>query len=407
MKRPPWGAGRALPGVPPGKVLSPPFPTSHQSCRVGEMPTDPVSVRLCSGRNRHDPVVSPDPSSPMKAKTLVGTPTICVGAESTNHIYGSSEMTRIYERQTDALFAAAFSGNPDFARVFLTAIDGRPDNQFITVSRQTPHRGEGHSGSIDLEITRADGSILLIENKIDACYSVTRKGDPQPDRYRASVAALLRQGRRAGSVLLAPQVYLRGTRHGFAFDHQVSYEALCQSLRGADLALMEAAILQAATPYDPIPNPSSAAFFADYHTFARKYFPELAIKQNPNGNGVRPTESRTIYFDVPRTLRAWPALPRPRMSLQCRDSTAPSASVKIMLGDWGEQAKGCKVPDSLQALGGYVRPAGQSLGLVIDTPQLDTQMPLEAQVAEVEEGLEAARRLAGWWNRFADTLEVK
>ena len=70
------------------------------------------------------------------------------------------------------------------------------------------------------------------------------------------------------------------------------------------------------------------------------------------------------------------------------------------------QAKKFNIPVSLEAIGGYARPAGRSLGLVIDTPQLDTQMPLEAQVAEVEEGLEAARRLAGWWNRYGDGLDL-
>lgn len=314
-------------------------------------------------------------------------------------------MTRIYERQTDALFATALSHNPDFVRLFLTAIDGVPGNGVARVVLQTPHQGPGHRGSIDLELTRADGSVLLVENKIDAGYSVTRTGDPQPDRYRASIAALRERGLPAASVLLAPGVYLTGTRHAGAFDHQLSYEALRPALTGVDLALLDAAILQAATPYDPVPNVSSAAFFADYEAFARENFPELVIKHNPNGNGVRPTESRTIYFDVPRTLRISGALPRPRMSLQCRDSTAPSASVKIMLGGWGARASSIPVPVSLAEIGGYIRPAGRSLGVVIDTPQLDTQMPFDAQVPAVEEGLEAARHLARWWNHHADTLK--
>ncbi len=313
-------------------------------------------------------------------------------------------MTRIYERQTDALFANALTRNPAFARAFLTAIDGSPGTGVVTVALQTAHQGAGHRGSIDLQLTRSDGSVLLIENKIDAGYSVTRTGDPQPERYRASIAALRARGLKAASVLLAPEIYLRGTRHASVFDHQVSYEVLRPSLTGADLALLDAAILQAATPYDPVPNPSTAAFFADYETFALANFTELVIKPNPNGNGVRPTESRTIYFDVPRTLRTWAALPRPRMSLQCRDSAAPSASVKIMLGGWGARAGSIPVPESLAAIGGYIRPARGSLGIVIDTPQLDTQMPFDAQVAEVEEGLESARRLVRWWNNHAEIL---
>lgn len=74
--------------------------------------------------------------------------------------------------------------------------------------------------------------------------------------------------------------------------------------RYPDLGLLDAVILQAATPYDSVLNPLSAAFFADYEIFARAKFSELVIKHNPNRNRVRPTESRTIYFDdVPRALR--------------------------------------------------------------------------------------------------------
>lgn len=315
-------------------------------------------------------------------------------------------MARIYERQTDALFARALASDPRFASVFLSAVDGKPENRIARLATQTPHRASGHRGSIDLEITRADASILLVENKIDAGYSVTRAGDPQPERYRASVEALLATGQRAASVLLAPEIYLRGTRHATVFDHQVSYETLRPALTGADLALLDAAIAQAATPYDPEPNVSSAAFFADVDAYCRAHFPELVIKRNPNGLGVRPAGSRTIYFDVPRTLRSWERFPRPRMSLQCRDGAAPSASVKIMLGGLGQLTERATVPASLHAIGGYIRPAGRSLGIVIDTPQLDTQMPFDAQVAAVEEGLEAARRLASWWNHYAGALQI-
>lgn len=312
-------------------------------------------------------------------------------------------MTRIYERDTDALFANAFRANPAFAALFLSMVGG---GALVGVRQQTAHHGPGHRGSIDLELQRGDGSLLLVENKIDAAYSVTRAGDPQPDRYEASIMALRARGIGAASVLLAPQVYLTGNRQAHRFDHRIGYQALRPALVGADLALLNAAILQASAPYDPIPNPNSAAFFAEYKAFAHRHFPALAVKHNPNGNGVRPTESRTIYFDVPHTLRTWPKLPRPRMSLQCRDSAAPSASVKIMLGDWAMRAGAIPLPSGLEGIGGYLRPAGRSLGLVIDTPQLDTQQPFTTQVAEVEEGLEAAARLAGWWNHEGAALQA-
>lgn len=50
-------------------------------------------------------------------------------------------MTRIYERQTDAVFAASLKGNPDFVRLFLNAVDRRPEIMITSVRVQTPHRG--------------------------------------------------------------------------------------------------------------------------------------------------------------------------------------------------------------------------------------------------------------------------
>ena len=220
------------------------------------------------------------------------------------------------------------------------------------------------------------------------------------------MATLRASGQRAASVLLAPAIYLRGTRHSAAFDCHVSYETLRPALTGNDLALLDAAIAQAATPYDPEPNLSSAAFFADFEAYSRNHFSELVIKRNPNGMGVRHIGSRTIYFDVPRTLRDWERLSRPRMSIQCSDGAAPSASVKIMLGGLGLNARGVKAPESLHAVRGYIRAAGRSLGLVIYTPELDTQIRIDAQVLVVEKNLEAARRLVTWWNHNAGTLKI-
>ena len=313
-------------------------------------------------------------------------------------------MSRIYERQTDALFLRRLTGDFAFAAAFLGLVGMPPAARIRQVLPQTPHRGDGHRGSIDLEVHLLDGLRLLVENKIDAAYSVTSGGDPQPRRYAASLAALSRQCIPAATVLLAPATYLRATREAASFTRTVAYEALLPTLDGDDHALLAAAINQAETPYEPRPNPDSAAFFAAFEEHVSRFFPALVLKSNPNGGGVRPTGSRTVYFDVARTLRPVAHLPRPRMSLQCRDSAAPSASVKIMLGDLAANASRVVPPQSLAGIGGYLRPAGRSLGIVIDTPQLDTQMPFEAQVPAVEEALDAATRLASWWNDDGQTL---
>lgn len=96
-----------------------------------------------------------------------------------------------------------------------------------------------------------------------------------------------------------------------------------------------------------VPNISGGGFHVDLKVFASHHFPELVIKPNPNRNGARPGGSNITYFDVPRTLQKWRHLPRPRMSLQCRDIGALSASVKIMLGRLAFHTDGITVPDSL------------------------------------------------------------
>lgn len=311
-------------------------------------------------------------------------------------------MTRtVYERHTDTLFAAALC-RTDLSTLFLSQVLAGQPARIRKVETQTRHAV--HSGTIDLDLHLEGGMRILVENKIDAGYSVTRKGAQQPERYAASVAALRARGIQACSILLAPRIYLAASRFASAFDHAVSYEALRPGLVGADLALLEAAIAQAETPYEPEPNDATADFFAAYTQHASRHWPELAIKHNPNGNGVRPSGSNTIYFVVPRMLRDWSDVPRPRMSLQCRDSSAPSASVKIMIGGLGPHVHRIAAPSGLRAIGGYLRSAGQSLGCVINTPRLDTQRPLQSQLSDVDAGLAAADLLRCWWNGSGEAV---
>lgn len=70
-----------------------------------------------------------------------------------------------------------------------------------------------------------------------------------------------------------------------------------------------------------------------------------------------------------------------------------------MLPGMAADADRLACPQGLAAIGGYLRSAGRSLGLTIDTPRLDTQLPFETQIDAIDEGLVAATRLAQWWNR--------
>lgn len=316
-----------------------------------------------------------------------------------------NSMTRIYEKDLDALFLKHFHTNRKFVDVFLRAagIDFCADTP-STVLGQTKHKLD--TGTIDFELQFSESVVFLVENKIDAGYSTTRAGHGQVDRYERSRTFLTDQGLECRLLLLAPRIYRLATKAAGRFDCYVDYEDLRCALAGEDLILLDAAIAQASTPYEPEPNLATADFFDGYREFAMNHYPSLIIKHSPNADGVRPTGSHTIYFDVPRTLRLHNDVPRPLMSLQCWDSTAPSASVKIMIGGCAKFYGRLRLPQSFTDIGAYLRPAGQSLGLVIDTPRLDTQVSIKNQLDEVAEGLEGAARLQDWWNHNGDVLRA-
>lgn len=310
-------------------------------------------------------------------------------------------MSRIYEKDTDAVLIRRLRSDLRFAAAFADAAQ-RTGDSIVRVRGQTKHLGA--SGTVDIELLFASNFRLFVENKIDAGYSITRLGDGQPDRYRRTVAQCRNAGEAAASLLVAPSRYLLASRFSSAFDFRLEYETLVPFLEGADRGLIETAILQAETPYEPVPNMRTGDFFGAYRSLVLDRFPDLHVKPDPNSNGIRPDHSRTIYFDVKRTLTDHAGVPRPRMSLQCWDKDARAASVKIMIGGWGRLHTIFPRHPSLDDVGAYLRPAGRSLGIVIDTPRLNTQRPLLGQIEAVVEGLEAALRLQGWWNSNSDVL---
>ena len=219
-------------------------------------------------------------------------------------------MKRIYERDTDRLFITALRSNPAIGAEFLATL-GLPPATVKHVRGQTKHVGS--TGTIDIDITFVDGTRLMIENKIDAGYSITLRGEDQPARYRRTIEAYRDQGVNAYSVLLAPAGYLTSSRAAEAFDALASYEAFLEILGGEDRVLLSAAIEQAKAPYEPDPNPSTGAFFLDYRQFVRDRFPALILKPDPNANGNRPAGSRTFYFDTRKTLARYSDVPNPSM----------------------------------------------------------------------------------------------
>src|SRR6266446_6173430 len=94
---------------------------------------------------------------------------------------------RIYEYDTDTLFLRSFRVRPEFAAFVAKLVTGREIREAAEIFPQQRHMGS--PGSIDLVMKYTNAPIILIENKIDAGYSVTREGFGQPHRYQTTVAA--------------------------------------------------------------------------------------------------------------------------------------------------------------------------------------------------------------------------
>lgn len=312
-------------------------------------------------------------------------------------------MNRIYERDIDELFLRQFRENPHFLEVFIRAADLRLNaSERLQIRSQVKHKCD--PGTIDFEISYGASYALLIENKIDAGCSTTLSGLGQPERYQRSKEQLRREGIIALTILVAPNSYCERTTFSRKFDICISYEDLRPLLKFDDLLLLNAAIIQAQTPYEPDPNQASADFFSGFKVFAQKQYPSLYIKKDPNPGNIRPIGSHTIYFDVQKTLINYVGIPTIRMSLQCWDSAQPSASVKIMIGKWGKFCHQIEHPSTLTEIGAYLRRANFSLGIVIDTPRLDTQVNINSQLEDVVAGLEGAVRLQNWWRNNPDVV---
>lgn len=297
----------------------------------------------------------------------------------------SQHCSRIYEYQIDAEIVAALK-NPISAANILARL-GCDGATVSNVLSQAPHTGS--SGTIDVVAVLSDGTHLLIENKIDAAYSLNRDQLTQPERYRKSTGQLNANGTPAVAVLIAPERYLASTRLLADFDRSLSYEALAELLAKDARALVIEAARQAALPYEPVPSEANIRTFEAIYRLQEARFPELVLK----GNRVRPRESVTIYVDVLKTLRAYPGVPKPSMSVQLRQTGA-----KIMLPRLALAAEHLEPSQSMAAMGASFSRAGRSLGIRLPTDQIDVDQPFEKQADAAHRALEALDTLRHWWN---------
>lgn len=306
----------------------------------------------------------------------------------------------VLEKDVDIVLARALRDDKQFRKQFITFISDQCGVSFVChgagVDRQFPH--EGSRGAIDILLRlfsdrKEETGRLLIENKVNSGFT-----PDQPERYAASAGAMSRLTRPAVSVICAPEEYLRRSRYLGPFQARVAYEKLAEWLGSVDREVIDLAVLRFAMPPEPDPVPEVADFHEGYKRLVAELAPELVVKPSPNTGGARPNGSYTMYFDAKKPLPTWDFLPTLSISHQCVDSGAPNASVKVIFRGWAKF-----LPD-LQAvsrphLSGtrmYLRVAGNSMGLVHDTPRLNNKLPVKAQREAVVIGIRAAASLRAW-----------
>lgn len=316
----------------------------------------------------------------------------------------------VTESALDGVIERLLLESRQVAAMLLNAAALKADFDRVTIARQVRHIGA--SGTADLVVRYWLGTnctaMLLVENKIDAGFT-----PDQPARYAISRDAQRASAPAIATLLLAPAVYLAGSRLASGFDAALSYERLLPMAVGMDGELIAIAIERAESPYEPVPVAAVMDFFAGYAELARNTAPDLVLKRNPNSAGARPEASRTIYFDAQRSGFAGYGFllkeGRPaslRVSHQCWDSGAPNPSVKAMLDGWARHlpiASPILAP-ALRGSGIYLRPAGRSLALVLDTDRLDNMRAVAGQETVILDALSKLQRLRETWNRLEEPL---
>ena len=316
----------------------------------------------------------------------------------------------VTESALDGVIERLLLGDRNLAAMLLDAATLEADFDRVTIARQVRHVGA--SGTADLVVRywlrSACTAMLLVENKIDAGFT-----PDQPARYAISRDAQRSSVPTIATLLMAPAVYLAGSRLAAGFDAAVPYERLLPMAMGPDGELIATAIERAESPYEPVPVPAVMDFFTGYAELARNAAPDLVLKRNPNSAGARPEASRTIYFDAQRSGFATYGFllkeGRPaslRVSHQCWDSGAPNPSVKAMLDGWARRLASVSpvLAPALRGSGIYLRPAGRSLALVLDTGRLDNMRPVAGQEAVILDALSKLQRLREAWNGLEEPL---
>ena len=285
----------------------------------------------------------------------------------------------------------------------------------VSHSRRRVHNRREIDILLEIE-GRHERTALLIENKLDT--------SPQPNQaesYREEAQLLTVNGEftRAVTVLVCPASYA-AKLPGFAgvFDCILSYEEIRKIL--SDRALVEAGELRERLSYradlltqaiDKSRRRYEQVPLAAVTNFTKRYVDHLAkndgfLPPGPSMLKDSPGESKTMIFAAD-ALPKWGFLPQTRLVHQLREGNA-----NICLYGWG---------DYFSYLAGDMAPALKDTGyrlvptankrangksglmIVAPTPTIDNLSDFDAQLEQIDTGIQVVTALADWfWKQEAE-----
>jgi len=296
----------------------------------------------------------------------------------------------VSERDVDLLLVEEFASSPDFARWFLerAGVTAQDPVEVVRCRRSATDS----IGESDVEIFVRVGDVtiaILIEDKVHAAAQPR-----QADRYRERGEGHVRAGRckRFVTVLVAPQVYLKGKVRGF--DSAISYEDLVGGLEKSDgtsarshfkATVLRGAIEKATKGYQAVEDAPVTRFWQRYWERSLTVAPDLEMKR-PGGV---PASSGFIYFrpgGIPTRTRLVHKMARGFIDIQFGGMAEKLADLRTRFGPSLEP----EMRIARAAKSGVIR---------VDVPKLRPTYDSEEQLENIDVCLRQATKLLAWFRR--------
>lgn len=309
----------------------------------------------------------------------------------------ASRIAGVCERDIDLLLLEEFQATPEFVSWFL---------ECAGIERvQAHHLREAHrsitdtTGESDLELHFDDGAgsrdVVMIENKVSAQLQPL-----QAERYAMRGQSYLSRGLfdRFHTVIVAPDRYFADAGQTKGFRHRVSYDRILEwfersttlgQRRNYKISMLRSALDRATLGYQPVIDDAVTSFFAAYWDIATATYPELGMRRSRK---ERPGGSGRVYFKTAALT-----------AIAC-DIAHKTGKGFVDLHLRGRGNRLAMVESALRRLldpDMSVEPAAKSAAIRLHVAKLDRLQPVTDQQDALLQGLQAAKRLAQWAERYA------